>query len=88
MNENEIEKEELNGFSQEEIFSAIELLPPIYKIVFNLSVIEEYKHKEIGEMLGIDESSSRARLSRARQMLQMTLKKINTTNRKEVENYG
>ncbi|MBI2967582.1 MAG: sigma-70 family RNA polymerase sigma factor [Bacteroidetes bacterium] len=54
----------------EEILSYIQNLPPVYRIVFNLSAIEGYSHKEIAEMLNITESTSRANLAKARQKLQ------------------
>ena len=40
-----------------------------YRVIFNLYEIEGYSHNEIGEMLGIAESSSRAALPRAKRML-------------------
>jgi len=39
-------------------------------MVFNLYAIEGYSHKEIGEMLGITEGTSKSNLSRARDILQ------------------
>jgi RNA polymerase sigma-70 factor (ECF subfamily) len=53
-----------------ELLNLIQLLPDQYRLVFNLSVLEGMNHKEIGEMLGISESTSRSNLSRARSMLQ------------------
>lgn len=47
----------------------IERLPDDLRITFNLSFIEGYKHKEIGQLLGIKESSSRTRLTRAKKIL-------------------
>jgi RNA polymerase sigma-70 factor (ECF subfamily) len=44
-------------------------LPAKYREIFNLYVFDEFSHQEISEMLKIDESSSRSRLSRARKML-------------------
>lgn len=54
----------------EDLIKIIQRLPEGYRQVFNLYVIEEYSHKEIGELLGIEESSSRSQLTRARKMLQ------------------
>lgn len=53
-----------------ELLNLIQLLPDQYRLVFNMSVLEGMNHKEIGEMLGISESTSRSNLSRARSMLQ------------------
>ena len=66
-----IEKMEL-----EYLLEVITSLPFKYREIFNLYVFEEYSHKEISEMLGINESSSRSRLSRARQMLLEKLQKL------------
>lgn len=57
-------------FTREELAAAIAQLPKGYGIVFNLYVIEGYKHKEISEQLGIDLNTSKSQLSRARKYLQ------------------
>ena len=44
-------------------------LPEGYRAVFNLYCIEEYSHREIARMLGINEKSSSSQLFRARAML-------------------
>lgn len=51
-------------------------LPVGYRTIFNLYAIEGYSHREIGQMLGIDEGTSKSQLSRARRMLQNKLLKI------------
>jgi RNA polymerase sigma-70 factor (ECF subfamily) len=56
-------------FSIEEIQSLIDGLPDGYKIVFNLFVIEGFKHKEIASMLGINEGTSKSQFSHARRIL-------------------
>lgn len=48
-------------------------LPMGYRTVFNLFGIEGYSHKEIGEMLGISENTSKSQLSKARKQLQQKL---------------
>jgi RNA polymerase sigma-70 factor (ECF subfamily) len=53
---------------------AIGKLSPGYRAVFNSFVIEEYSHKEIAEMLGISEGTSKSNLSKAK----MNLKRILT----------
>jgi len=62
--------------SSEDIMSAIQSLPANYRLVFNLYAIEGYSHKEIGEMLKIAESTSRANLSLANGLLREKLKKM------------
>ncbi|MEL7160100.1 MAG: RNA polymerase sigma factor [Bacteroidota bacterium] len=55
---------------EQELLAMVQSLPEGYRIVFNLYAIEGYSHKEIGEMLGIQEASSRSQLLKARKMLQ------------------
>lgn len=54
----------------EEIIGYLQTLPTGYRTVFNLYVIEGYKHDEIAEMLGISTGTSRSQLARARKLLQ------------------
>lgn len=58
----------------------INRLSPAYRTVFNLYVFEEYSHKEIAEILGISEGTSKSNLAKARmnvqKMLETTYKKI------------
>lgn len=56
--------------SEEELIKMISDLPDGYKVVFNLYAIEGYSHKEISEMLGIEETTSRSQLMKARRILQ------------------
>ena len=65
-----IDPEIYNALSVEEIMNIISKLPDGYKIVFNLYAIEGYNHKEIADLLGIQESTSRSQLVKARKMLQ------------------
>lgn len=73
-----VNEEIISSISAEEIFSLITQLPPGYRIVFNLFVIEEMSHKEIAEQLGISEGTSRSQLSKAKQLLQQMLIKNNS----------
>ena len=56
--------------SAAELMNIIKQLPAGFRTVFNLFAIEGYSHKEIGDMLGITESTSRSQYTRARQLLQ------------------
>ena len=53
----------------DELMTVIESLPELYRQVFCLYVVEEYSHREIGEMLNMKESSSRSALTRAKRMI-------------------
>jgi RNA polymerase sigma factor (sigma-70 family) len=63
-------------YTAEEMMNCIQKLPPGYKTVFNLYVIEGFMHKEIGDMLGIDVNTSKSQLSRAKTYLQRELTAI------------
>ncbi|WP_018476794.1 RNA polymerase sigma factor [Pontibacter roseus] len=65
----------LTGYSMDELLSMIQSLAPRYRMVFNLYAIEGYNHKEIGEMLGISEGTSKSQYSRARAILQSMLER-------------
>jgi RNA polymerase sigma factor (sigma-70 family) len=56
-----------------QVVECIRLLPIGYRTVLNLYAIEGYSHKEIGEILEIEESTSRSQYTRARQMLEEIL---------------
>lgn len=56
-------------FQQKEIHNLIAKLPPGYRTVFNLYVVEGYTHKEIADQLGIQESTSKSQLNKARNQL-------------------
>jgi RNA polymerase sigma-70 factor (ECF subfamily) len=67
--ENTIEDSELNALDSlatKDILNIINELSPGYKQVFNLHVIEGYSHKEIAEMTGITEGTSKSQLARAK----------------------
>lgn len=53
-----------------QVVECIRMLPMGYRTVLNLYAIEGYSHKEIGQMLDIEESTSRSQYTRARQMLE------------------
>ena len=57
-----------------ELMELVMSLPPGFRTVFNMYSIEGYSHKEIAEMLGISETTSRTQLSRARIWLQNKIK--------------
>ena len=58
------------NMSAKEILALVQQLAPSYRTVFNMYVMEGYKHKEIGQRLGITEATSRATLASARYKLQ------------------
>ena len=59
--------------TKDQLMDLICELPTGYRTVFNLYVMENYTHKEIGEMLGIAENTSKSQLSKARSFLRKRL---------------
>ena len=57
----------------------INQLPEACRIVFNMYVIEGFKHSEISEMLNISEGTSKAQVHRARK----ALKEMISSNQKK-----
>lgn len=66
----------LQDIGYQEIMKLITELPPGFRTVFNMYVIDGYSHKEIAEHLGITETTSRTQLSRAKTWLQKKLEDV------------
>ena len=66
---------QIQDLGYKELLKMISRLPAGFRTVFNLYVIEGFTHKDIAEMLGISEVTSRSQLSRARAMLQEQIRK-------------
>lgn len=84
LNLREEEHISLSGFHLDELINMIQSLPDGCRIVFNLFAIEGYGHKEIGQMLGISEGTSKSQYNRAKSLLKVKL----THNDKNYEKYG
>lgn len=69
----DFEDEEIINIDPELIHKTIKNLPDGARLVFNLYALENYKHKEIAEMLNISESTSKSQFQRARTLLQQEL---------------
>ena len=63
----------LSGIHFTQLLELIQSLPQGCQIVFNLFAIEGYSHKEIAELLGISEGTSKSQLSHARKLLQQQI---------------
>ena len=59
----------------EEVLSLLEELPHGYRTIFNLYVIEGYKHREIAELLKISINTSKSQLILAKKRLREIYKK-------------
>ncbi|MEO6915887.1 MAG: sigma-70 family RNA polymerase sigma factor [Chitinophagaceae bacterium] len=60
----------LQRLDEKDIIKLIQKLSPGYRTVFNLYVLEGFSHKEIGNILGISEGTSKSQLARAKGILQ------------------
>ncbi len=66
----------LERIGYKELMGLITTMPVGFRTVFNLYVLEDFSHKEIADMLGITESTSRTQLSRGRIWLQDRIEKM------------
>ena len=60
--------------SAREILDLLEQLPPGYRTVFNLYVLEGFKHHEIADMLGVSINTSKSQLILAKEKMRNLLK--------------
>ena len=68
----------LSGIHFTQLLELIQSLPQGCQIVFNLFAIEGYSHKEIAEMLGISEGTSKSQFARAKEFVaSQIIKRIN-----------
>ena len=65
-----------NRISANEVLDLIHELPSHTGLVFNLFVIEGYKHDEIGKLLGISAGTSKWHLNEARRLLKLKLETL------------
>ncbi|MBL7871859.1 MAG: RNA polymerase sigma factor [Cyclobacteriaceae bacterium] len=70
---NQSEEISLAAFNLSELVAMIQSLPDGCRMVFNLFAVEGYSHKEIGELLGISEGTSKSQYSRAKSLLKVKL---------------
>ncbi len=67
-------------FDAKQLENFIQMLPPVSQKVFNLYAIDGYSHKEVGDLLGISEGTSKWHLSSGRKKIQeMMQKAINSS---------
>lgn len=69
-----IDADAISNLSFDEMIKIIGQLPSAYQRVFNLYVIDGYKHDEIAEKLNIAVSTSKSNLSRAKEKLRAMIK--------------
>ena len=64
----------LDHMAEKDIIQLVQQLSPGYRTVFNMYVVEGYTHRQIAEILGISEGTSKSQLSRAKLILQDLVK--------------
>jgi len=73
VNEENIEDNRVEDYEEtvslQFLLGCIQDLPNRYRLVFNLYVLDGYAHKEVADMLGITEGTSKSNLARARAIL-------------------
>lgn len=65
----------IDDIAYEELVAILSELPPGYRTIFNMYVIEGYKHREIAEELGISINTSKSQLILAKKKMRELLKK-------------
>lgn len=67
---------DIESLTCQEITALIRELPPGYRVVFNLHVMEGKSHKEIADILNIKENSSASQFHRAKAMLALKVSEL------------
>jgi RNA polymerase sigma-70 factor (ECF subfamily) len=70
-----------DGIPLDFLLKIIQELPDRYRLVFTLYVMDDYAHKEIAEMLGISDGTSKSNLARARMILKTKIEDYKSANR-------
>jgi RNA polymerase sigma factor (sigma-70 family) len=63
----------LSSLYAADLLKLVQKLPDAYRLVFNLYVIDGYKHSEIADLLHVSESTSRSTLARAKEKIRNQL---------------
>lgn len=67
----------IDNLSYKEIIELVQMLSPTYRTVFNLYVLDGYKHEEISKQLHISVGTSKSNLAKARLNVQKLLQQKN-----------
>lgn len=79
------EESVLAKLNYDDLYQLVLELPPAYKAVFSMYAIDGFKHKEIAEALGIEISTSKSNLSRAKALLVDKLEKAGISKKKKLK---
>jgi RNA polymerase sigma factor (sigma-70 family) len=73
----------VDSISARDILKLMDAMPEGYRMVLNLHAIEGYTHKEISDVMGISEGTSKSQLNRSKVYLKKLIEKkffVNTKN--------
>ena len=65
----------IDDMAYEDLVALLDELPPGYRTIFNMYVIEGYKHREIAELLSISINTSKSQLILAKRRMRELIKK-------------
>lgn len=80
-----VTEDAVSKITEQEIIALIQDLPPSYRVVFNLFVIEGFNHREISDKLGISVGTSKSNLAIARSKLK---RRLLTMNKQSILGHG
>jgi RNA polymerase sigma factor (sigma-70 family) len=69
-----------DGLPLDYLLRIIQELPDRYRLVFTMYIMDGYSHKEIGNLLGISDGTSKSNLARARGILKTKIEAYQTHN--------
>lgn len=71
-----VHKDHADRLYYDQLVQLVQALPDATRTVFNMYVMEGFTHKEIGNMLGISEGTSKWHLSEGRRVLKERIEKL------------
>lgn len=77
----------IQKLSFKEMLEVVQILPPGYRMVFNMFVMDGFSHAEIAEKLNITVGTSKSQLSKAKRMMAGYIKQMNIEIKKS-RSYG
>ena len=69
----------IDKMSYDEIYKIIQKLSPMYRTVFNLYIIDGFKHEEIAKQLNISVGTSKSNLAKAKINIQKMMKQAHSS---------
>lgn len=76
----EEDSEQIEHVKHDELLKLIKEMPPGFRTIFNLHAVEGFTHKEIGQMMDINEGTSKSQYARARAWIIKKIKEKNLVN--------